>query len=87
MHGSAFVGDIEQALRDLVETMREVLGQGAKSDPQQRLTDLSILDVSRDIQVGLEILDLPSRVRRFNAPIPGQMNSLRLDILNHLRVS
>ena len=87
MHGSAFVGDSEQALRDLVETMREVLGQGARSDLQQRLTDLSILDVSRDNQVGLEILDLPSRVRRFDAPIPGQMDSLRLDILNHLRVS
>lgn len=81
------MGDSEQALRDLVETMREVLGQGARSDLQQRLTDLSILDVSRDNQVGLEILDLPSRVRRFDAPIPGQMDSLRLDILNHLRVS
>jgi flavorubredoxin len=34
MHGSAFVGDGEQALRDLAETMREVLGQGAKSSPQ-----------------------------------------------------
>lgn len=81
------MGDSEQALRDLVETMREVLGQGARSDLQQRLTDLSILDVSRDNQVGLEILDLSSRVRRFDAPIPGQMDSLRLDILNHLRVS
>ncbi len=34
MHGSAFVGDAEQALRDLAGTMREVLGQSAESSPQ-----------------------------------------------------
>ncbi|GJL59669.1 MAG: hypothetical protein NPIRA03_25260 [Nitrospirales bacterium] len=34
MHGSAFVGDGEQALRDLAGTIREVLGQGAKISPQ-----------------------------------------------------
>ncbi len=33
MHGSAFVGDGERALRDLAGTMREVLGQDAKSSP------------------------------------------------------
>lgn len=81
------MGDSEQALRDLAGTMRTVLAQGAKSYPQQRLTDLSILDVSRDNQIGLEILDLPSTVRRLDAPIPGPMNSFQLDILNHLRVS
>ncbi len=34
MHGSAFVGDAEQALRDLAGTMREVLGQSAESSSQ-----------------------------------------------------
>lgn len=34
MHGSAFVGDAEQALRDLAGTMREVLGQSAESSFQ-----------------------------------------------------
>ncbi len=34
MHGSAFVGDAEQALRDLAGTMWEVLGQSAESSPQ-----------------------------------------------------
>ncbi len=39
------------------------------------------------MRVGLEILSWPSTVRRFEAPIPSQMNGLRLDILNHPRVS
>jgi hypothetical protein len=34
MHGSVFVGEGGQALRDLATTMREMLGQGAKSFPQ-----------------------------------------------------
>lgn len=34
MHGSAFVGDAEQALRELAGTMREVLGQRAESSHQ-----------------------------------------------------
>lgn len=34
MHGSVFVGNAEQALRDLASVMREVLGQSAESLPQ-----------------------------------------------------
>jgi hypothetical protein len=31
MHGSAFVGDGERALRDLAITMREILGRVSKT--------------------------------------------------------